>query len=298
MEHATSIPTLFHSDDSLSGYLRKIHSFPMLEQEEEAELATQWAKKKDKKALTKLINSHLRLVAKIASGYRGYGLPLADLIAEGNVGILQATRKFDPDKGYRFSTYARWWIQASIQEYILKSWSLVKIGTTSAQKKLFFNLRKLKHQLGILHLKSIPIEEANIIAKELGVSVQEVEEMDTRLSSNDLSLNKAVGSSDDSNMEWQDWLVQDETSHADKLMDDDEKQKQQEFLLQAMKGLSEREYEVIQGRRLEEPPRTLEALATKFHISKERVRQIEVSAFEKLRNFIHKISQEKGLAFC
>jgi RNA polymerase sigma-32 factor len=296
MSHIPVVPAYSISDLGLESYLKKIQQFPMLTEEEEYTHAKKWSETQDPKAVASLLNSHLRLVAKIAFGYRGYGLPMEDLIAEGNMGMLMALKKFDPDKGYRFSTYARWWIQASIQDYILKSWSLVKIGTTAAQKKLFFNLRSLKKQLGIVDEKSLSFDDAKKIAKELDVSETEVIDMDNRLRGGDSSLNAPVQASDPEGAEWQDWLEANSESHEDTIISNDELKKRSEFLKESLQSLSSRELQVLQSRRLTEPPLTLEELSQKLHLSKERVRQIEVQAFKKIRTRMVNLACSHGWA--
>ncbi|MBS0272106.1 MAG: RNA polymerase sigma factor RpoH [Proteobacteria bacterium] len=270
--------------DGLTRYLAQIKRFPMLESDEEFMLAKRWQEHQDPKAAERLVAAHLRLVAKIANGYRGYGLPVVDLIAEGNVGLMQALRKFDPDKGFRFSTYAMWWIRANIQEYILHSWSLVKIGTTAAQKKLFFNLRRLKNEMQELDEPIISAETIKDIALELNVSEHEVIEMSKRLSAPDQSLNAPL--KEEGNEEWQDWLVDEDSSHEIKLMDRNENQHKNVLLEKGMKSLNERELYIIQERRLKDPPATLETLSESLSISRERVRQIEIRAFEKLQKAV------------
>lgn len=276
--------------DTLSNYIRNINKFPMLEPDEEYELARKWCEEGDNKAAQKIVQSHLRLVTKIASGYKGYGLPLHDLIAEGNIGVLQALRRFDSKKGFRFSTYAMWWIKASIKDYIMKSWSLVKIGTTSAQKKLFFGLKGAKKKLQISDDVGLGAEELKKISQDLGVSEEEVFDMDLRLSGSDYSLNSFVG--DDNESEWQDWLVDDDTSHETHFVDSDEQIKRQKILDQAYECLDEREYVILKARRLTEPPKTLEDISQEYGISRERVRQIEVKAFSKLQKHVRDIVQE------
>lgn len=278
---STSVPSMA---DGLTRYLSKIKKFPILEPDEEYMLAKRWKEHNDPKAAEKIISSHLRLVAKIAGGYRGYGLPLVDLIAEGNVGLMQALLKYDPEKGFRFSTYAMWWVKANIQEYILHSWSLVKIGTTAAQKKLFFNLRRLKAEMQGLDESSLSKEHIKDIAGELNVSEKEVIEMSKRLSSPDQSLNAPLKREGDE--EWQDWLVDEESSHEAKFLDRNEKKKRSIVLEKALNTLNEREHFVIQERRLKDPPETLETVSDALGISRERVRQIEIRAFDKLRKYV------------
>lgn len=276
--------------DTLSNYIRNVNKFPMLEADEEYELARKWCEEGDNASANKIVQSHLRLVTKIASGYKGYGLPLHDLISEGNIGILQALRRFDSSKGFRFSTYAMWWIKASIKDYIMKTWSLVKIGTTSAQKKLFFGLKSSKRKLGIADDVGLGADEIKRISLELGVSEDEVFDMDMRLSGSDYSLNSFVG--DDNESEWQDWLVDDETGHESRLADSDEQVKRQKILDDAMECLDEREYTILKARRLTEPPKTLEDISLEYGISRERVRQIEVKAFSKLQRHVRDVVQE------
>ena len=287
---ATALPSMA---DGLTRYLAEIKRFPILEADEEFMLAKRWQEHQDPKAAEKLVGSHLRLVAKIANGYRGYGLPVVDLIAEGNVGLMQALRKFDPDKGFRFSTYAMWWIRANIQEYILHSWSLVKIGTTAAQKKLFFNLRRLKGEMQELDEPILSAQSIKDIAIELNVTEQEVIEMSMRLGGPDKSLN--VPLKEDGVDEWQDWLVDEESSHEAKIMDRDESHQKNALLETAMQSLNEREYQIIKERRLKEPPTTLEALSEILGISRERVRQIEIRAFEKLQKAVKTAAIQKRM---
>ncbi len=279
--------------DGLTRYLMEIRKFPILAPEEEFTLAKRWQEHQDPKAAEKLVASHLRLVAKIASGYRGYGLPVGDLIAEGNIGLMQALRKFDPDKGFRFSTYAMWWVRANIQEYILHSWSLVKIGTTAAQKKLFFNLRRLKNEIQSIDEPILSAQTIKDVASELNVSEKEVVEMSKRLSGPDQSLNaplKAEGLD-----EWQDWLVDDESNHAAHFLERDEAKHKNSLLDTALQSLNERERYVIQERRLKEPPATLEVVSESLNISRERVRQIEIRAFEKLQKAVKSAALQNRL---
>ncbi|MBP9691987.1 MAG: RNA polymerase sigma factor RpoH [Alphaproteobacteria bacterium] len=270
--------------DGLVRYLVEIRKFPMLEPDEEYMLAKRWQEHEDPKAAERLVGAHLRLVAKIANGYRGYGLPVIDLIAEGNVGLMQALRKYDPDKGFRFSTYAMWWIRANIQEYILHSWSLVKIGTTAAQKKLFFNLRRLKGKMQELDEPIISAQTIKDIALELNVTEDEVIDMSQRISGPDQSLNTPLRA--EGLEEWQDWLVDDESTHEMKFMERDESKRKNSLLETALDSLNERERHIIQERRLKDPPTTLEALSESLGISRERVRQIEMRAFEKLQKAV------------
>lgn len=275
-----------------SHYVKRMKQLPMLDVDEEYQLAKQWRDNGDKQAVDKLVSSHLKLIAKIAHGYRGYGLPLNDLISEGHVGMMQAMRHFDPDKGFRLSTYAIWWIKATIQEYILHSYSLVKMGTTSAQKKLFFNLRKEKIAYQDFNELDLPPEKAQEIADKLGVRVDEVMQMNHRMSSMDHSLNAPIKMSSDGESEWMDWLADERDSHDVHLAELDEINKRRSLLDEAMGCLNERERTVIQERRLKEDPLTLEALSQKLGISRERVRQIEVKAFERLQKAVKRLSRK------
>jgi RNA polymerase sigma-32 factor len=287
------LPTLSSTSDGLTRYLMEIRKFPILGAEEEFVLAKRWQERQDPKAAEKLVASHLRLVAKIASGYRGYGLPVGDLIAEGNVGLMQALRKFDPDKGFRFSTYAMWWVRANIQEYILHSWSLVKIGTTAAQKKLFFNLRRLKNEMQSLDETTLSAQTIKDVASELNVSEKEVVEMSKRLSGPDQSLNAPL--KEEGLDEWQDWLVDDESNHEARFLERDEAQHKNTLLDTALQSLNERERYIIQERRLKEPPATLEILSESLNISRERVRQLEIRAFEKLQKAVKSAALQNRL---
>jgi RNA polymerase sigma-32 factor len=269
------------SEGNLSRYLQEIRKFPMLAPEEEYMLAKAWKEHQDSEAAHKLVTSHLRLVAKIAMGYRGYGLPLSELISEGNVGMMQAVKRFDPERGFRLATYAMWWIRASIQEYILHSWSLVKIGTTAAQKKLFFNLRKLKGQLQAIEEGDLSPEHVKKIATELNVPEADVVSMNRRLMSPDHSLNAPLRA--ESEGEWQDWLVDESQTQEAALGERQELRIRQDLLKEAIKLLKDRERDIIIERRLKENPTTLEDLSQRYGISRERVRQIEVRAFEKLQ---------------
>ena len=274
----------FTPEGNLSRYLREIRNFPMLEADEEVRLAKNWRERSDYNAAHKMVTSHLRLVAKIAMGYRGYGLPLGELISEGNVGMMQAIKRFDPGRDFRLSTYAMWWIRAAIQEYILHSWSLVKIGTTAAQKKLFFNLRKLKGQMRAIDDGDLSSEDVNRIADRLKVSEEEVVNMNRRLSTPDHSLNARVR--DEADEEWQDWLVEEGDDQEKRLNDGEELNNRREMLTHAMKGLSERERLILAERRLKDAPSTLHILSERYGISRERVRQIEVRAFEKVQRSV------------
>jgi len=277
------------SEGNLAIYLQEIKKFPILTAEEEYMLAKRYKEHGDTKAAHKLVTSHLRLVAKIAMGYRGYGLPVTDLISEGNVGIMQAVKKFDPERGFRLATYAMWWIRAQIQEYVLHSWSLVKIGTTAAQKKLFFNLKKLKNQLSSIDSGDLSPENAREIATRLNVKEGEVLDMNNRLFSGDQSLNVQVG--DEGDTEWQDMLVDSNDTHDNLIANKDELKYRKKIFEQAIEILNEREKEIITLRKLQDKPVKLEELSKKFNISRERVRQIEEKAFEKLQKQVSAITQ-------
>jgi len=283
-------------EGGLSRYLQDIRKFPMLEPEEEYMLAKRWVEEQDTEAAHKMVTSHLRLAAKIAMGYRGYGLPQAEVISEANVGLMQAVKRFDPEKGFRLATYAMWWIRASIQEYILRSWSLVKMGTTSAQKKLFFNLRKAKSRIGALDEGDMHPDNVAKIATDLGVTEDEVISMNRRLSGGDASLNAVIGSADgDSSMEWQDWLEDEDADQAADYEAQDELQTRRALLVEAMTVLNEREQDILTKRRLAEKVITLEDLSEQYNVSRERIRQIEVRAFEKLQLKMRELALEKGL---
>ena len=270
-------------DGGLNRYLSEIRKFPMLAKDEEFMLAKRWQEHQDPKSAHRLVTSHLRLVAKIAMGYRGYGLPIGEVISEGNVGLMQAVKKFDPERGFRLATYAMWWIKASIQEYVLRSWSLVKMGTTAAQKKLFFNLRKVKSEISALEEGDLHQDHVEQIATKLGVSEQDVVNMNRRMSSGDSSLNAPLRASE-GEAEWQDWLVDDTQQSQETVLADNQEYGQRMDLLQAAMGeLNDREREILTARRLKDQPTTLEDLAERFGVSRERVRQIEVRAFEKLQ---------------
>jgi RNA polymerase sigma-32 factor len=279
---------------SLSRYLEEIRRFPMLAPEEEYVLAKNWQEHGDVEAAHRLVTSHLRLVAKIAMGYRGYGLPLNEIISEGNVGLMQAVKRFDPDRGFRLATYAMWWIRAAIQEYILHSWSLVKMGTTAAQKKLFFNLRKLKGQMQAIDEGDLKPETVKAIAERLDVTESDVVEMNRRLEGADHSLNVPLRS--DSETQWQDWLVDDTASQETTIADADEFDHRMSLLHRAMVVLNERERHILSERRLKDEPTTLEELSAHYGISRERVRQIEVRAFEKLQRAIKALEAEQAAA--
>jgi len=276
-----ALPSSLTPEGNLSRYLQEIRKFPLLEPQQEFMLAKRWREHGDSKAAHQLVTSHLRLVAKIAMGYRGYGLPVAELISEGNVGMMQAVKRFDPDRGFRLATYAMWWIRASIQEYILHSWSLVKMGTTAAQKKLFFNLRKLKGQMQAIEEGDLSPEQVSKIATRLGVPEEEVVNMNRRLAAPDSSLNAPVKAEGD--MEWQDWLVDEAPNQETKLGESQEMGQRKQMLAGALKQLTDRERHIIVERRLIDEPKTLEDLSSKYGISRERVRQIEVRAFDKLQ---------------
>jgi len=280
-------------DSNLSRYLQEIRKFPLLDADQEFMLAKRWREHGDSDAAHQLVTSHLRLVAKIAMGYRGYGLPLGELISEGNVGMMQAVKRFDPDRGFRLATYAMWWIKASIQEYILHSWSLVKVGTTAAQKKLFFNLRRIKGRIKAIEEGDLTPEHVKKIAEELNVSEEEVVSMNRRLAAPDNSLNAPVRA--DGEGEWQDWLVDETENQEIRLAESEELNKRQKMLAGALDSLNERERHIITERRLKEEPATLEDLSQKYGISRERVRQIEVRAFEKLQRAIKASATEARL---
>lgn len=280
-------------EGSLSRYLAEIRKFPMLAKDEEYMLAKRFAEHSDPDAAQRLITSHLRLVAKIAMGYRGYGLPIGEVISEGNVGLMQAVKRFDPEKGFRLATYAMWWIKAAIQEYILRSWSLVKIGTTAAQKKLFFNLRKIKGQIDAIEDGDLRPDQVKLIADKLGVTHDDVVQMNRRMSSGESSLNAPLGKTDEGGGEWQDWLVDENAVNAEtKLATEGEFDLRMSLLEQGMATLNEREQHIITERRLKENPATLEELSHEYGVSRERVRQIEVRAFEKLQKAMMRL--EKG----
>ena len=276
----TNLPILT-PDGSFDSYLQKIRKFPMLDAAEEYILAKNWREKGDKKSAHKLVTSHLRLVAKIATGYRGYGLPMNELVSEGNIGLMTAVKKFDPEKGFRLATYAMWWIKASIQEYILRSWSLVKIGTTAAQKKLFFNLKKIKSKISAIEDGDLTPDQVDKIATELSVPHKEVISMNRRISGSDYSLNSPV--TDDSSGEWQDWLEDDSQNQEASFADTEEYLIKKNILSDSLEYLNERERDIISERQLSENPLTLEELSNRYGVSRERIRQIEAKAFEKLQ---------------
>jgi RNA polymerase sigma-32 factor len=282
-------------EGGLNRYMQEIRKFPLLEPEEEYMLAKRWVQEQDTEAAHRMVTSHLRLAAKIAMGYRGYGLPQAEVISEANVGLMQAVKRFDPEKGFRLATYAMWWIRASIQEYILRSWSLVKLGTTSAQKKLFFNLRKAKNKIGALEEGDMRPENVARIATDLGVTETEVISMNRRLSGGDASLNATVGSEGEGTMQWQDWLEDESADQAGDYEARDELEVRREMLAEALDVLNEREKDILTQRRLTDQTVTLEDLSAQYGVSRERVRQIEVRAFEKLQKKMREIAREKGL---
>ena len=282
---AQTLPSIVSGEGGLSRYLEEIRRFPMLEPQEEYMLAKRYLERDDTTAAHKLVTSHLRLVAKIAMGYRGYGLPIGEVISEGNVGLMQAVKKFEPDRGFRLATYAMWWIKAAIQEYILRSWSLVKMGTTANQKRLFFNLRKAKSRIQALDDGDLRPDQVKEIATKLNVSEEEVVSMNRRLSG-DASLNAPIRATEGESGEWQDWLVDDHESQEEMLIEQDELESRRKLLTDAMSVLNERERRIFEARRLSDDPLTLEDLSSEFGISRERVRQIEVRAFEKVQDAV------------
>jgi RNA polymerase sigma-32 factor len=288
MAKTTSLPAIASGEAGLQRYLQEIRQFPMLQPEEEFMLAKRWKEHGDAKAAQKLITSHLRLVAKIAMGYRGYGLPIGEVISEGNVGLMQAVKKFEPDKGFRLATYAMWWIKASIQEFVLRSWSLVKMGTTANQKKLFFNLRKVKSQIEALEEGDLRPDQVKLIATKLGVTEEDVVSMNRRLGG-DTSLNAHMR--DDSEGEWQDFLVDDTENQEEVLVQSEENSMRSGLLKDAMGKLTDRERRVFEARRLQDDPVTLEDLSQEFGVSRERIRQIEVRAFDKVQKAVKNASQ-------
>ena len=283
---------ILSSEGGLAGYLAQIKKFPMLDAEEEYMLAKNWKETGNLKSAEKLVTSHLRLVAKIAMGYKGYGLPVNEMISEGNIGLMQAVKKFEPEKGFRLATYAMWWIKASIQEYILRSWSLVKIGTTTAQKKLFFNLRKIKNQIAPTTEGDLKQEHVSSIAKKLDVSEEEVVSMNRRLRGKEHSLNTPIGEDGE---QWQDWVVDKEMDHELRFAQQEEMEQRKDLLQDSIKILNEREREILHSRRLTDKPTTLEELSKKYKISRERIRQIENKAFEKLQKHMLNSAKSKNL---
>ena len=294
MSNYTTLPAPT-PEGGLNRYLQEIRKFPMLEPEQEYMLAKAWVDHEDSGSAHKLVTSHLRLAAKIAMGYRGYGLPQAEVISEANVGLMQAVKRFDPERGFRLATYAIWWIRASIQEYILRSWSLVKLGTTSAQKKLFFNLRKAKARIGALEEGDLRPEHVARIAHDLSVTETEVISMNRRMSGGDASLNATVGSEDGGTMQWQDWLEDEDADQAGDYAEKDELEVRREMLAGAMDVLNEREKDILMQRRLQDQVITLETLSEQYGVSRERIRQIEVRAFEKLQKRMQELAAKKGL---
>lgn len=282
-------------EGGLNRYMQEIRKFPLLEPEEEYMLAKAWVEQEDTAAAHRMVTSHLRLAAKIAMGYRGYGLPQAEVISEANVGLMQAVKRFDPEKGFRLATYAMWWIRASIQEYILRSWSLVKLGTTSAQKKLFFNLRKAKAKIGALEEGDLRPENVKQIATDLGVTETEVISMNRRMSGGDASLNATVGSEGEGTMQWQDWLEDEDADQAADYEARDELEARRELLAEALAVLNDREKDILTQRRLADQAVTLEDLSGQYNVSRERIRQIEVRAFEKLQKKMRDLAKEKGM---
>jgi RNA polymerase sigma-32 factor len=289
------MPTISAGENGLNRYMAEIRKFPMLEPQEEYMLAKRFLEHEDTKAAHKLVTSHLRLVAKIAMGYRGYGLPIGEVISEGNVGLMQAVKKFDPERGFRLATYAMWWIKASIQEYILRSWSLVKMGTTANQKRLFFNLRKVKSRIQAVEDGDLRPDQVAEIATKLNVSEAEVISMNRRLAG-DASLNAPIRASEGESGQWQDWLVDDSESQEDMLVEQDQLETRRAMLQGALDVLNERERRIFEARRLRDDPITLEDLSTEFSISRERVRQIEVRAFEKVQDAVQKAAAARDKA--
>jgi RNA polymerase sigma-32 factor len=290
-----SLPMLTAGEGGLNRYLDEIRRFPMLEPQEEYMLAKRYAEHEDRKAAHKLVTSHLRLVAKIAMGYRGYGLPIGEVISEGNVGLMQAVKKFEPDRGFRLATYAMWWIKAAIQEYILRSWSLVKMGTTANQKRLFFNLRRLKGKIQAIDEGDLKPEQVAEIATKLNVSEEEVISMNRRLGG-DASLNAPIKAAEGDSGQWQDWLVDDHDNQEEILIEQDELDTRRALLSSALKVLNDRERRIFEARRLRDEPVTLEELSAEFDISRERVRQIEVRAFEKVQEAVRRAALEQAKA--
>ena len=290
MARTATLPVL-NGESGLSRYLAEIRKFPMLEPQQEYMFAKRWREHDDRDAAHHLVTSHLRLVAKIAMGYRGYGLPISEVVSEGNVGLMQAVKRFEPDKGFRLATYAMWWIKASIQEYILRSWSLVKMGTTAAQKKLFFNLRRMKGQIKALEEGDLRPDQVKQIATKLGVPEDDVISMNPRLGG-DASLNASVRAAESESGEWQDWLVDDTPNQEERLGESEELNRRRGYLASAMATLNEREKQIFEARRLAEEPATLEDLSAKFGVSRERIRQIEVRAFEKVQAAVQKSARK------
>ena len=279
----------------LNSYLAAIRKFPLLEKEEEYMLAKRWVEHQDSEAAHDLVTSHLRLAAKIAMGYRGYGLPISDVISEANVGLMQAVKKFDPERGFRLATYAIWWIRASVQEFILRSWSIVKMGTTRSQKKLFFNLRKAKQRIGVLDNNELTDEQANDLSEMLNVTQDEVRSMNGRLSGRDGSLNVTIGSDEDDSREWLDTIADESANHAEVYAETQEKEQRSKLLHQALDVLNEREADILSNRKLSDTPKTLEELSVKYSVSRERIRQIEEKAFEKIKGRVLELAREQRM---
>ncbi|MEP5758365.1 MAG: RNA polymerase sigma factor RpoH [Litoreibacter sp.] len=294
MANLTSLPAP-SPEQGLNRYMQEIRKFPMLEHEEEYMLAKRWVEEEDTASAHKMVTSHLRLAAKIAMGYRGYGLPTSEVISEANVGLMQAVKKFDPEKGFRLATYAMWWIRASIQEYVLRSWSMVKLGTTSAQKKLFFNLRKAKNRIGALEDGDLRPENVERIAHDLNVTAEEVISMNRRMSGGDASLNAVVSNDGEGSMQWQDWLEDEDADQAGDYAEKDELDARRELMSEAMEVLNDREKDILMQRRLKDKPVTLEELSGVYDVSRERIRQIEVRAFEKLQSKMRSLAAERGM---
>jgi RNA polymerase sigma-32 factor len=289
-----NLPVL-SGDIGLKNYLEEIKKFPMLSAEEEYTLANRWQVHKDTNAAHQLVTSHLRLVAKIAMGYKGYGLPITDIISEGNIGLMQAAQKFDPEKGFRLTTYAMWWIKAAMQEYILRSWSLVKIGTTAVQKKLFFNLRSAKNRIQAYEEGDLKQENLEKISNQLNVPEKEVINMNRRLSGGDPSLNASIKTDGEQTGEWQDWLESDEPNQEETYSEREEENLRKEMINESLKVLNERELDIIQTRKLSDTPTTLEDLSEKYNISRERIRQIEVRALEKVKEALEQSMSERNI---
>ena len=283
------------AESGLSSYLAQIRKFPILEKEEEYMLAKRWVEHQDSEAAHDLVTSHLRLAAKIAMGYRGYGLPIADVISEANVGLMQAVKKFDPEKGFRLATYAIWWIRASVQEFILRSWSIVKMGTTRSQKKLFFNLRKAKQRIGVYDNNELTDQQANELSDMLNVTQEEVRSMNGRLSGRDGSLNVTIGSDEDDSREWQDTIADESANHAEIFAETQEKEKRSRLLHQALDVLNEREADILSNRKLSDEPMTLEELSVRYSVSRERIRQIEEKAFDKVKGRVLELARQQQM---
>ena len=283
------------AESGLSSYLAQIRKFPILEKEEEYMLAKRWVEHQDSEAAHDLVTSHLRLAAKIAMGYRGYGLPIADVISEANVGLMQAVKKFDPEKGFRLATYAIWWIRASVQEFILRSWSIVKMGTTRSQKKLFFNLRKAKQRIGVYDNNELTDQQANELSDMLNVTQEEVRSMNGRLSGRDGSLNVTIGSDEDDSREWLDTIADETANHAEIYAETQEKEMRSRLLHQALDVLNEREADILSNRKLSDEPMTLEELSIRYSVSRERIRQIEEKAFDKIRGRVLELARQQQM---